>query len=960
MKFANASISIFILFVLPFTLFSQVKNIGLPAIKNYKRSDYKGGTQNWNIDQDKNGNIYFANNNGLIQFDGSTWNKYPLPNNTAIRSLKIDGQSGRIYVGGNNEFGYFKSDTKGRLQYHSLSALISKKDSRNINLIWRIHLYKGEVVFQSFTKVFFYKNNKLRLINAPRRFQFSFLIKEHLYFQDKVLGILEYKNQKLSPLKGTTALNDKEIWAMFPLPNNKLLFATLEKGLFTYDYNSITPWETEANSFIKKNTSLGGAIIGKKFIVLNSVLNGAVICDLNGKILQHLNRQKGLQNNTVLTSFVDNKNNLWLGLDNGIAFINQNSPFTFFDYSYNIGTVYASVIFNKNLYVATNQGLFYHSWNAPFKDEPFNRVEGTIAQAWNIQIINNTLLCASNSGALVINQNRVSKTLDNKGYFGFKTIPNHPGYIIGESYSGLSIFKNSANEISYVNQVEGFDETTNTFEIELDNNYLWLKKDPYLYQMRLSEDLKRFDLVKKHAHISTSKKGIGSLQLINNKVYFQTKNHFYRYSDEQEDFFEDKKVTALFEKIPTVNTIIEDKYNNLWYSYNESLGVLIKGSNGKYIRTEAPFSNLTGNLVNKYISVNTIDPENIFIGLTDGLAHYDSQISNKFITKPKVFFESFSSTSDTIMTGNLEKPLTDLLIPYQSNHVKFTFSSPTFENQENVTYSYKLEPFEENWRNWSTTSIKEYTNLREGKYTMKIKAKNSYGRESDVSEIIFTISPPWYRHFLAYLTYFLLLLAGIYIVSNRIKLKIRKNKYYETIEQRKLYLEKESKIKQKQYELAKEIERLKNDKLQIKILAKDKELVSNSLQVVKKNKVLNGIIHKLKEIDNDALDESTKFQVSKLNKSIVKEVNTDKSWKDLEKHIKNVHFEFLKRLKEKYPTISPRELDLSTYLLMNMSTKEIAEIMNISTGGVELARYRLRKKLGLNKKENLIGFLMSI
>ena len=478
--------------------------------------------------------------------------------------------------------------------------------------------------------------------------------------------------------------------------------------------------------------------------------------------------------------------------------------------------------------------------------------------------------------------------------------------------------------------------------------------------MRLSEDLKRFDLVKKHAHISTSKKGIGSLQLINNKVYFQTKNHFYRYSDEQEDFFEDKKVTALFEKIPTVNTIIEDKYNNLWYSYNESLGVLIKGSNGKYIRTEAPFSNLTGNLVNKYISVNTIDPENIFIGLTDGLAHYDSQISNKFITKPKVFFESFSSTSDTIMTGNLEKPLTDLLIPYQSNHVKFTFSSPTFENQENVTYSYKLEPFEENWRNWSTTSIKEYTNLREGKYTMKIKAKNSYGRESDVSEIIFTISPPWYRHFLAYLTYFLLLLAGIYIVSNRIKLKIRKNKYYETIEQRKLYLEKESKIKQKQYELAKEIERLKNDKLQIKILAKDKELVSNSLQVVKKNKVLNGIIHKLKEIDNDALDESTKFQVSKLNKSIVKEVNTDKSWKDLEKHIKNVHFEFLKRLKEKYPTISPRELDLSTYLLMNMSTKEIAEIMNISTGGVELARYRLRKKLGLNKKENLIGFLMSI
>ena len=156
------------------------------------------------------------------------------------------------------------------------------------------------------------------------------------------------------------------------------------------------------------------------------------------------------------------------------------------------------------------------------------------------------------------------------------------------------------------------------------------------------------------------------------------------------------------------------------------------------------------------------------------------------------------------------------------------------------------------------------------------------------------------------------------------------------------------------------LEKLKNDKLQLNLLAKDKELVTNSLQVVKKNKILNGIMQRLKDIDTSAFDETNKFQFEKLRKSILKEVNSDKSWKDLEKHIKNVHFEFLKRLKEKHPTISPRELDLSTYLLMNMSTKEISEIMNISGGGVELARYRLRKKLDLEKKESLTGYLMRI
>lgn len=959
MKFINSILTLFVIFILPFSFFGQVKSIGLPQVKNYKRTEYKGGTQNWNIDQDKNGNIYFANNSGLIQFDGSTWHKYSLPNGTAIRSLKIDS-SGKIFVGGNDEFGYFKSDEKGILRYYSLSKLIDGKANNNINLIWRIHIYKGEIIFQSFTKVFFFKNNKLRFIDAPNKFQFSFLVNKRLYFQDKVLGILEYKNGKLVPLKGSTVFNDKEIWSVFPLPNNKLLLATLEKGLFVTDGNSVKPWETEANDFIKKNTSLGGSIIKNKFIVLNSVLNGVIICDLNGKIIQHLNRQKGLQNNTILTSFVDNKNNLWLGLDNGITFINENSPFTFFDYSYNIGTVYSSIVFNGNLYVATNQGLFYHQWDKSFKDEPFNRVEGTIAQAWNVQVINNTLLCASNSGALVIDNNRVSKVLDTKGYFGFKAIPNHENYIIGESYNGFSIFKKGPNGVEFVNQVEGFDQTTNTFEIALDENYLWLKKDPYLYQMVLSADLKRFDYIKKHTQISSEYKGIGSLQVVNKKIYFQTKNHFYRFSKEQESFFEDKKLGLLFQGVPTINTLIEDSYGNLWYSFNESLGVLTKNKNGSFTKKQAPFSNLTGNLVNNYISVNMIDPSNVFIGLTDGLTHYDSKISNSFITKPHAFIESFSFPEDTILMGNLDTKNKEFDLPYSSNHVKFTFSSPTYENQENVMYSYKLEPFDDNWRNWSAIAIKEYTNLREGNYTMKIRAKNSYGVVSDINEINFKISPPWYRHFLAYLFYFILVLSGIYIISNRIQSKIRKNKYYETIEQRRLYLEKESRIRHEQHELEKEIEKLKSDKLQIKILAKDKELVNNSLQVVKKNKILNGIIHKLKDIDTNILDDSTKFEFNKLHKSIVKEVNTDKSWKDLEKHIKNVHFEFLKRLKEKYPTISPRELDLSTYLLMNMSTKEIAEIMNISSGGVELARYRLRKKLGLNKKENLIGFLMSI
>ncbi|HEU4791219.1 MAG TPA: triple tyrosine motif-containing protein [Flavobacterium sp.] len=942
---------------LPYTSLGQVKKIGLPHIKNFSRTEYKGGTQNWNIEQDKNGNLYFANNNGLLQFDGSAWTKYPMPNVTFVRCLKIDA-SGRIFVGGYNEFGYFKPNSKGKLEYFSVSKLIKRDNPKIIDNIWKIHFYKGAVFFQSFKTTYIFKNNKVKILEAPNKFQFSFQVNDHLYFQDLSMGLMKYSNGQLIPLKGTTFLNDTEIWGMFAMPNNKILIATLDKGLYLYNNESMVPWETEANQFVKKNSCLGGSIIQNNYIVLNSILNGIIICDSNGRIVQQINHKKGIQNNTVLTSFVDSKSNLWLGLDNGITFINENSPFTYFGSSFDLSTVYASVVYKGNLYVATNQGLFYHSWDHTFKEDTFKLVEGTTGQAWNIQVIDGELLCAHNRGALLIEGSKSFKTLDNVGYWIFKQIPNHPNYLIGSNYNGFSIFEKKTNGWQFRNKVGGLIKSIGEFE--LDDKSIWIKKDNLIQQLTLTKDLKQFKTIKTYQNLTNKATGIGSIQQLRNKIYFQTNNQFFKFSYEQELFFEDKMITRLFKNIPKVSTIREDSQGNIWYVYNESLGVLMKNKDDSYKNSAAPFSNLTGNLVYNYLSINAINSENILIGLTDGLAHYDSKLLNNFATKPKAFVRTFTFPGNTYILGNGQKAIEQYEIPYSSNQVKFTFSSPIYENLENVEFSYQLVGFDENWSPWSNSWTKEYTNLKEGNYTMKVKVRNSYGIQSDETSIAFRVYPPWYRHSLAYLFYLLMAAGCVYYVRFRIRIKIRKNKHFETLEQRRLYLEKETKIKQEQYELEKEIEKLENEKLQIKILTKDKELVNNTLQVVKKNKILNGIIHKLKDINTNSFDETTKAQFTKLNRSITKEVNTDKSWKDLEKHLKNVHFDFLKKLKEKHPTISPREMDLATYLLMNMSTKEIAEFMNISTGGVELARYRLRKKLELNQKENLIGYLMSI
>lgn len=935
----------------------QVKNIGLPAIKNYNQTQYKGGTQNWEIEQDKNGNIYFANNDGLLQFDGATWRKYKIPNSDLIRAVKIS-LNGRIYVGGYNEFGYFEPNKVGKLIYHSLSRFIKRTVTTSFENVWKIHLYKGGVIFQTFGAIYYYRNNEIQTIKAPNKFQFSFIVNDRFLIQDIGLGILEYNNGKLTALEGTKELNNSEVWGIIALSSEQLLITTLNKGAFSYTNSSLIPWETEVNATIKSNSCLGSTLIQKKFIAFNTVLNGLIITNKAGKIVQQINQKKGLQNNTILTSFVDKKNNLWLGLDNGITFVNINSPFSYFGISYDISTVYSSVLYNQNLYVATNRGVFYHNWKSNINDDPFKLVIGTTGQSWKLQVIDNQLLCGHNNGAMIIEGGHVIKNLDKNGYFGFKRIPNKEGFLIGSNYTGFSLFEKKGSTWVFRHQIKGFKNSASTFEI--DENNVWLKKDDQFYQMSLSDDLTQFQKIKNHKNLSKSVQGIASIQTLNGKVYFQSNNHFFKYSKDQELFYEDKKMTSIFSKIPSFKQLHQDHLGNIWYIYGNALGVLKKKPDNTYANNISTFSNITGELVIDNISVNTIDSKNIFIGLTNGLAHYNSENASSYVTAPVANIRNFISPNDTLLLGNGQKPINEYKLPYSANHVLFSFASPTFESPENIEYSYQLGGFDEKWSPWSTMYTKEYTNLREGNYTMKLKVRNSSGIESKETKLKFSISPPWYRHIIAYIFYFIIVVLVAFYNQKRTNSKIRKNKYYETLEQRRLYLEKETKIRNEQHLLEKEIEKLKNDKLQIKLLTKDKELVNNSLQVVKKNKVLNGVIHKLKEINTTSADEATKTQFSKLQKSIVKEVQSDKSWKDLEKHIKNVHFDFLKRLQEKYPSITPRELDLATYLLLNMSTKEIAEIMNISTGGVDLSRYRLRKKFGLTKKENLVGFLMTI
>jgi len=95
-------------------------------------------------------------------------------------------------------------------------------------------------------------------------------------------------------------------------------------------------------------------------------------------------------------------------------------------------------------------------------------------------------------------------------------------------------------------------------------------------------------------------------------------------------------------------------------------------------------------------------------------------------------------------------------------------------------------------------------------------------------------------------------------------------------------------------------------------------------------------------------------------KTLDQDENMDADWEHFAVHFDKVHNDFFIALKKQHPNLTPNELKLCAYLRMNLSTKEMARLMNISVRGVEISRYRLRKKLQLSTETNLFTYLLDL
>lgn len=946
--------------------FSEIKDIGTPFIRNFKKEDYKAGTQNWAIAQDHKGYMYFANNEGLLVFDGVQWRLYEMPNLSMVRSIYID-ENDEIYVGAYNDIGKMVIGAGGKLVFESLKDRIPV-ENRNFDDVWDVLPYGDKIIFLSYNAAYVYNSDKsFTVMKAPSRFPHSFRASGRIFFNDVENGLLEYNGINLIPLKGAGKLAGKDIISVMPYGSNgEILICTLGKGLFIYNGNELKEWKIPANEMLKKSQIFSATTLQDHYYALGTIQDGVVIIDDKGNLIQHINHKKGLQNNTVLTVFADRTGNLWLGLDNGIDYLTTNSPVTFIKSSDGLGAGYATLIFNDRLYLGTNQGLFTTEWNNGKPGADYTMIPGTYGQVWYLGVHNGVIVCGHNNGTYLISGTTATMINDIPGGWKYLILQNHPGYMIGGTYSGLILFRWENSTWKFQKRIAGFNESFRVFE-EDENGDIWMTHGfKGVYKIRLSNDLGSVVYSKFYTKADGFPTSFNlNVFKINGRIVFTSKiGGFYDYKPETDSFVPSTYFNQLLNPLKDIAYLKEDSQGNIWYVSHNHIGVLRKQEDLSYQQVTYPFTLLAGKFISGFESVYLYSEEHLFIGIEDGFAHYSPHAYYMNYTDFSTYItEAVAVNLDsTFYYGNNHNVSGSegFVFPYQKNSFRFSYSAPVYDNPGNIEYSYKLTGYDEKWSEWSRSYSHEFSHLSDGKFVFMVKARNQIGNESLTDKIAFTVLPPWYKSLVAYIVYVIVFISSvlflIWTVNKRIEIANRR----ERLKQIRSYREKEREYIRKALISEKQIISMKADRLRIEMIQRDKELANQAMGMVRKNEFLSKIKDELQNLKKVVHEEGASEKVISIISRINKEIGHDKQREVFDRAFDEVHEDFMNKLKSRYPTLTPTELRLCAFLKMNISTKEIAPLMNISVRGVEICRYRVRKKLGIDRTTNLTSMLIDL
>lgn len=813
-----------------FNATAQIKKIGSPFITNYIPQSYGAGIQSWDAVQDNRGIMYFANNAGILEFDGNTWKIVYLPKEANVSKLE-KSSNGTIYAYGANEFGYIISDSIGQTTFKSLNYMSPNSEVFDITVLGNklYVLTKNEILIIDSSHKYVEKiqitNSKYGLITSANNEIYLIGYKEFAKFVNKKVEKIDIPQ------------DFQNITSICKFDDNSVLITTRNGRTFTLSDTNISELTT-ISEILKDKHIYSSSNIKNQYFIVNTVRSGSFIFDANQNLIQHISKRNGLHNNTVLNSFVDNQNNLWLTTGSSVSLVEIFSPFTILDrqFGFESFTSTSTSLVDNKTFLGTGTGLICFDISEienRKKIKNYTSIEGINEQVWKVIKLQGKIFSCSNSGISEIRENQAIPTKMWNNYNVWKILPtsNPEKYLALTNFGIYNLTMKNGRILDY-SKIQGIDFDCRYMETNGKDEFFVPESGKGVYKITFD---KNFENIKQKELLNSKDKTLKNkrLQLFNvgNKIIIQTFSKIYYYNENNNTIECFCEANDLLNSDKEILLIGADLQNNLYIEKaSEQIYKLTLMPDGKYELDAEKFRKLIGfNIFNEIVNINQ---NSILVSTGDGIVHYDNKTA---YNRPKNFLALIRKVeylnSDSIVFGGIfykneanhfstVQPNNQIeRIKHENNSLRFCFSSTFYQDADKNQYQFMLSGFDEKWSKWTTETKKEYTNIPPGKYEFMLRTKNINGDESIISFYRFVILPPWYRTIYAYIVYFLL---AVLFVGSLIKFAT-----YRTTRRNQIL---EEKVEERTKELKLKNVELEQQKEEIQTQTEELEIINNELE----------------------------------------------------------------------------------------------------------------------------------
>ena len=933
--------------------YNSFANEGKYPIQNFSPSEYKAGIQNIDFAQNRDMRLFIANNLGVLTFNGKDWEVHAYQSGKKQRSLAFDEEVNRLYIGSQGDFGYFDEKWK----YVSLYDLIPNA-ARDFDEVWDVFISKSKVYFCTFQHLYIYDGENIKIVNKEGGFDRSFLVQGKVLTQDHHGHLYEVSENGLIDIN-ISAPKDQIIAGIIPIQSGYLII-----------YKSGKVGQSSTLLANPSHEQIEEALIGA---YVNHVLplsdNRIAICtqtaglffyDLQTSEIEHLTTRDGLQSNACLRAFQDFNGNLWLGLQNGISLLQINSPMRIMNKEIDLqGSGYEVFNREEGNYYSTSNGFYFLSKSA----ERAEFIPGTEGPAYGFQELAGNLYGGHNNGLYLLKGLTATRIANTDGMWIVKPLQVNEGFAIGGTYSGLHLFKFNANKLlESIGPIDGFNESSRFFEEDDQGRILVGQYYKGLFQLNLSEDLKSVKVDKlAEGDLKIQEKII--LAKVDDQLLLATNEGIFKIDPVSHKIIKAPIFYGLIGDQP-VHLIKQDRQKNIHIIAENTVGFFKQISPNNYVFVPSALYQFRYQLNNDLLNTSINLDEGVAYAANEGFLHYNPNLEERLGFKNPLVVDKLYNVNQASNIYDLNpfemRPMEGekIEINQKAKILQFHVESFQFHNENDQSFRYKLEGFEKEYGEWTNSTMKEYTNLKEGNYSFIAQSKNYLGEITTSLPLQIYVKPPFYRSNIAKLIYALLALLFLYYLYRLPKRKFEEKEKILKDEIKGELQAKDEKLDKIKEEKESEVLQLKEEKMQNEVRHLNNLLAASTMNLVVKNDFIEKIKGELKTLRNEDENEGTKKSLKKIEKEIDLNLRIQEDWKQFELHFDQVHGDFLGRLRTEFAELSPNEQRLCAFLRLNLSTKEIAKLMIISSRGVEIARYRLRKKLGLQKGQNLSKFLL--